>query len=230
MVISHKHKFIFIKGSKTAGTSLEVMLSSFCDSNDIFTPIYPQVYPHIARNYKGLFNPLNEIFKSNYKLSHNFYSLLQFVKFKKFYNHIPGSKIMCRLDSKLWKEYTKFTIERNPWDKTVSMYKMLVKTNRYKGNFEDFLMSDRLPINYPKYLSKNGSVLVDKFIYYENLDFELRSFLKSLKIPFDKLNIHAKSSFNNSKNSYREFYKEKWKHEIIKKVFSKEIELHGYEF
>ncbi len=39
MIISHKHKFIFIKTRKTAGTSIEIFLSQFCGKNDILTPI-----------------------------------------------------------------------------------------------------------------------------------------------------------------------------------------------
>jgi len=39
MIISHEHKFIFIKTNKTAGTSIEIALSKYCGSNDIITPI-----------------------------------------------------------------------------------------------------------------------------------------------------------------------------------------------
>ena len=39
MIISHKYKFIFIKTRKTAGTSMEIYLSQYCDDNDIVTPI-----------------------------------------------------------------------------------------------------------------------------------------------------------------------------------------------
>jgi len=39
MIISHKHKFIFIKTRKTAGTSIEIFLSQFCGKADILTPI-----------------------------------------------------------------------------------------------------------------------------------------------------------------------------------------------
>ncbi len=39
MIISHKHKFIFIKTRKTSGTSMEISLSQFCGDDDIITPI-----------------------------------------------------------------------------------------------------------------------------------------------------------------------------------------------
>jgi len=35
MIISHKHKFIFLKVPKTASTSVEIFFEQFCDENDI---------------------------------------------------------------------------------------------------------------------------------------------------------------------------------------------------
>ena len=42
MIISHAHKFIFLKTNKTAGTSIEIALSKFCGPSDIITPISPE--------------------------------------------------------------------------------------------------------------------------------------------------------------------------------------------
>jgi hypothetical protein len=39
MILSKKHNFIFIKGMKVAGTSIEMALSTLCGPDDIVTPI-----------------------------------------------------------------------------------------------------------------------------------------------------------------------------------------------
>jgi hypothetical protein len=39
MIISHKHKFIFIKTFKVSGTSMEIALSNYLGKQDIITPI-----------------------------------------------------------------------------------------------------------------------------------------------------------------------------------------------
>lgn len=41
MILSHRHKFVFIKGIKVAGTSVEIALSQCCGPADIVTPITP---------------------------------------------------------------------------------------------------------------------------------------------------------------------------------------------
>ena len=39
MLISHRHKFIFLKTQKTAGTSLEIALSAFLSKQDVIAPL-----------------------------------------------------------------------------------------------------------------------------------------------------------------------------------------------
>lgn len=41
MILSHRHRFIFIKGVKVAGTSIEIALSQLCGPDDIITPVTP---------------------------------------------------------------------------------------------------------------------------------------------------------------------------------------------
>ena len=42
MIISHRHRYIFIKTHKTAGTSVEISLSRFAGPDDVLTPVAPR--------------------------------------------------------------------------------------------------------------------------------------------------------------------------------------------
>jgi hypothetical protein len=39
MILSHEHKFIFLRTKKTAGTSIELALFELCGPNDVITPL-----------------------------------------------------------------------------------------------------------------------------------------------------------------------------------------------
>ena len=39
MIICHKHKFIFVKTRKTAGSSVEIFLSKYCGPSCVITPL-----------------------------------------------------------------------------------------------------------------------------------------------------------------------------------------------
>ena len=95
---------------KTAGTSVEVYLSQHCGKNDIVTPIEPHVEPHVARNYRGLWNPIPDLFDNDDRGIRR--NLRDFLKLRKFYNHIPASSIQRRVPPEIWNTYYKFCIER----------------------------------------------------------------------------------------------------------------------
>src|SRR5215813_7772316 len=41
MILSEAHRFLFVKGVKVGGTSVEIALSTVCGPEDIVTPITP---------------------------------------------------------------------------------------------------------------------------------------------------------------------------------------------
>jgi hypothetical protein len=102
MIASFSRNFIFIKPRKAAGTSLEIVLSAACAGRDVCTPISPADEPLRAefggkpRNYKGWFGR------------------------PRFYNHMPAAEVARRLPE-LWRGAFKFTVERHPYEKVVSL-------------------------------------------------------------------------------------------------------------
>ncbi len=231
MIISKKHKFIFVKTSKVAGTSLELYLSKFCADYDIVTPIYPKNTRHKPRNYCGYFNILKEIKASNLHIEKR--TVTDFIKRRRFYNHIEAWRICSRISEKEWNSYFKFTIERNPFDKVISHYNMIRSRRGEFYTFDKYLKEDSLPYNYKYYTDyKQEKIIVDYIIKYEKLNEQLSNLLKMLSIPFEgKLSEYCKKydykKYINfeylEKNNYLKMIKEKFKSEL--KIHKLYIEL-----
>lgn len=226
MIISHKHKFIFIKTKKTAGTSIEVFLSQYCGDNDIVTPIHPRIEPHVARNYRGFWNPVPDFFfrgGMGYK-----FAVLRLIGGYKFYNHIPAMHVKERIPDNIWDSYFKFCVERNPWDKTISHYYWRKHEFNQSLTFERYLQKGKFCLNYPLYIDHKGKILVDRVVKYESLASEMSEVFAMLGIPFNgDFGVKAKSGVRKDNRSYREVYTNEQK-KIVEEVFSREIELHGY--
>ena len=83
MIISHKHKLIFVKTKKTAGTSFEIALSNFTNQASIITPISKD--DEKLRQKMGLLGPFYHLEKNRlaaFKQSPNnkFFSLNKMIK------------------------------------------------------------------------------------------------------------------------------------------------------
>jgi hypothetical protein len=229
MILSHEHKFIFIKTAKTAGTSIEVFLSKQCGPDDIVTPIAPPVEGHHARNYEGFINPLPKILERPAKI----FSALRhsFISREKFYNHMPAREVKHRVPADVWNGYFKFCVERNPWDKVLSHYHMHAAREGGSLTFDEYLARGRFPINYFRYTDPSGTkIIVDRVLRYENLLAELSEVFSQLNISFDgSLGVAAKSEYRTDRRPYQEVFTDEQRR-IIAKAFAKEIELHRYRF
>ena len=120
MIISHRHKFIFLKTNKTAGTSVEIALSKFCGPDDIITPISPE--DEEMRAQLGYLGPQNYVLPiSSYGVYAAVRMLIKREK-QQFYNHITAKEVKAYVGDQVWNSYYKFCIERNPWDRCTSLY------------------------------------------------------------------------------------------------------------
>lgn len=229
MIVSHKHKFIFVKTKKTAGTSLEIALSKICGPDDIITPITPEDEAYRKElNFPGA---------QNYRIPLSRYNLKDYGRMilqKKrliYYNHMPAAQIRRYIGSDIWDSYFKFTLERNPYDKFVSLYYWKGGDEKF-GNMQQFIDSGvAISGDGKQYYTINGQLAVDKVYKFEELseaivDISGRIGLSEpLALPSKKTKGHTRVG----KKHYSEVLSENEK-QWIERTFEQELSLYDYNF
>ena len=187
MIISHKYKFIFIKTSKTAGTSIEIALSKFCGAEDIITPITSTDERIRSRlGYRGPQNylPLNSDVGSGEAVK----APGSRRKKCRFINHSRAKKIRKCMGEGVWNSYYKFCFERNPWDRFISLYYWRCRSQP-PPTISAFLDSD-IPLNLKKkgieLYTIDGEIAVDRVCLYENLTEELETIRRTILLQFPR--------------------------------------------
>ena len=227
MIISHKHKFIFIKTEKTAGTSIEIALSKICGPDDVITPIEPvdeeyrsETGVRTCQNYRIPFS------KWSFK---DFLKSLRSLRLPSFYNHMSAKEIKKHIDDDQWNDYFKFTFERNPFDKLISFYYWTNQKNDY-NSIQDFIKSGKAEkiAGYDLY-TINDEIVVDKVYNYEKLNEAMRDISSRLNLN-EELELPKRKAKGNARKNRDHYSKVLGKEEMewVKKVFSKEIELFNY--
>lgn len=212
MIVSHSNKFIWVKTRKAASSSIELALNKLCNLIDY----YNHLHEHEEIQNQISLNKNKEL--RNWKIyPHHKLKELQSICYK---NSI--------LNSRQWNKYFKFTIERNPWDKVVSLYYFNIYKNNFKS-FEEFIQHGKWVrcYNWPLY-THNDHVIVDYVMMYENLEQEIRYISNVLGKPLDIFNENTHQRPKDKKD-YREFYNEENK-QIIYNYFFKEIQHFNYRF
>jgi len=109
LIINHKKSFIFFRPLKVAGTSIEAMLSSACDSDDFITG--PDIQHLDQKDDTG------RVFEKFVKLNNTD----EATGLDRFHIHTPPDILYSDTKSN-WEDYTKITAVRNPWDLCVSYW------------------------------------------------------------------------------------------------------------
>ncbi|NET31590.1 MAG: sulfotransferase family 2 domain-containing protein [Cyanothece sp. SIO1E1] len=236
MIISHKYKYIFLKTTKTAGTSIEISLSRFCGEDDIITPISSkdekirQEFGVFPQNHENYTRPLE---LREYRLQH-LKNLISTGKRPQlattFWNHMPASKVKQAISSKCWRSYYKFCFVRNPWDRAVSRYYWNLKKPG-GDKIED--LSESLKKNNPNsnfnIYTIDQKIAVDYVGKYESLMQDLGYICNRLDIPFDNWLPNAKAGVRTDKRHYSEVFNEDQAN-FIREKCSDEIKWFDYGF
>jgi len=236
MIISHKHRFIFIKTKKTAGTSLEIALSKFCGREDVITPLTKED----ERKRKRLGVPGAR----NYGKRMRDWGVEDwayfFIKRKEppfFFNHIKASHVKRFLNKDIWENYLKFTVVRNPWEKMVSQYNWRRFQTGKNFSFSEFLLRnpDLVPENWFIYANFDEPIL-DYYVRFENLGEDLSKISSYIGIEEDLnslMNQISSKNINKSRDRISPFRvgeMDRFDSELISYLADKEISKFGYSF
>ena len=229
MIYSAKHNFIFLKTTKTAGTSFEIALSKYTSSQDIVTPISDE--DEKTRQALGFHGP------QNYLKPPGFLERLGLRQpRKRFYNHIPAAQLRAELEAELFDRALKVSIVRNPYDLAVSRYFWSHRRQEETSpaHFRQWLLS------HPPVLKKNrlithidGRSAVDLMIRFEAFEEGLTRFAAQAGLPatlyaeFDA--IRAKGQYRpkraRTKDLFEAFPEGR---AVIAGIFAEDIELYHY--
>ena len=207
MIISHKHKFIFIRAAKVAGTSLTLALREFCDENDVLTSMIG-------------YDPRRDSTKYSTPLVTS-----------DMHRHSKAFEIKAKFPEE-WGRYMKFSIVRDPWDVAASafFYRRNKNDVRIKGiNFKTFIEKKLFPSNEPYYFI-NDDFALDFCLRFENLSSEVDGLLKKLNLGSVELPKTKNKCRPSNCKSYRELFESKELIEIVADSNHQIIGHFGYKF
>ncbi|KPP86163.1 MAG: Sulfotransferase family [Rhodobacteraceae bacterium HLUCCO07] len=171
-IISFRYNFVFIKTTKTAGTSIEIELAKRIEEDAIVTPILPAFAGHRPRNHEE----------------------------GRYYNHMRAAAIREHLGRDRFDQMFRFCVEREPVDKCISHFHMLRNSSlhnperQYTLDWDGYCRAGRFPVDLGKY-TDNDELLVDRVLRYETLQDDLPKLAEELGLPGFELTARAKSDY-----------------------------------
>ena len=213
-MINHKHKFIYVRVTKTASHSLlRALFESEMTEDDKWIPRETKTwdFPEADIEIKFL-TDVSSVWDQDKK-------------------HYPLSIVKKVTSDSVYNSYFKFAFVRNPFDKLVSAYAYTL--NWYLENdpsspycpreFKEWVQN--LDVN-DKYGFQHTYVDGCDFVgRFENLQLDFNKICDKIKIPHQQL-PHKNSSKH---RHYTEYYDEETK-QIVAEKYAKDIEMFGYEF
>jgi hypothetical protein len=229
MIVSHKHRFIFIKTHKTAGSSMEMALGPLCGAEDIVTPMESNAATNIPRN----FHPDTLLGRAYAKsgIVRKFIARDSELIKPWYFEHMAASRVRELVGEEVWNSYHKFCFERNPWDKVVSYYNWKkFGQGRRLPDFKTWVMekTHRLPLDAKLYFD-GERCMMDEVLEYDGFLGRFKDLCERLGIPYDGNMPREKTNITKEKVNYRDFYDEETKAKVASE-FRREIGLMKYRF
>jgi hypothetical protein len=222
VIISHRHRFIFVRTRKTASTSLEIELSRHVGADDVVTSLCARD-EHLRRQAGG-HGPQNHLAPGT-QSDQPYPTPPGPGPGVLFYNHMPAAQIRHIVGARVWDDYFTFCFERNPWDKVVSLYFHRHRTEP-RPPLSAFVTGGEatVAVNFPLY-HDGERLLVDVVARYEDMRAALDTIFRRIGIAPPQRLPHAKTQFR--KDTGADLMDEPTADRIAV-IFQREIELGGF--
>lgn len=216
MIVSHKYRFIFLRTEKTASTSMIKVLQSVLDENDM--------QASMRRPPWAKFSPIHHGALKHY-----------FPRWFGLHTHATARQVRDILGRKIFDSYYKFAVERNPWDRQVSLYAHREwKYGRPADHFDRDMRS--LIYRNTGYVRPNNwsiyaigrEIVADRVIRYERLAEEFGELATTLGIP-GPVALPRLRQYATNRPHYSTYYSPPTR-DLVAKWYAKEIEALGYTF
>ena len=225
MLISHKHRFVFTKTVKTAGTSVELLLEPFCAGAG----------HRVTETTDAVESAVGVIGARGAP---------EAVQQARWYNHMPAAIIKAQLGAATWDAYCKFTVVRNPYDKMVSWFHFRhlpqslcaeMDFAEIKARFRRYILGgarlagdDLSPAMDRDKYAIDGALCVDRLLRYEDLDAELRALAGRLGLDLAGRELpRAKGQYRPPGRHHRDYYDDD-SAAVIARAFDFELATFGY--
>jgi len=227
MIVSHRHRFIFLKTKKTAGTSIELALSALCDRDDIITPLAQPEDEPLRRGLAPQNWRRRGLVPAAYRGMAEVFNLSR--KVFDFHEHIKAEKARRFLGERVWNSYFKFAVERNPWDRQVSYWQFKMRKIGAKPmTLAEFQQMDYANLSSANIYTIDGAMAVDHLARYEHLGADLAAVLEHLGIDA-KLDLPKAKGEYRRVGDYRAQYDDATR-DWVARTYASEIALCGYRF
>jgi hypothetical protein len=171
VIVSHSRKFVFLKSTKVAGSTVQSILALICGPRDIITQSsrdreIPELQSVVAGNYRVPFTWAPKIVLGSVLNGHGL---------PRFREHETAKRVHKLMPARLWNSYTKIVVMRNPFDRMVSWYFWDKKSGAASGRpFKEYLLEkQKLITSFRRQTHVDAEEIVDVYIRFENLENDL---------------------------------------------------------
>jgi len=220
VLVSHTHRFIYLKTKKTASTSVEGFFEPYCVADPAKEIVQYRDEEISDTGIVGCRLGRAERARATY------------------HAHMGAWDLLKALGLRRWRAYCKFTTVRNPFDKTVSefLYRNRNKPDlitcpmdERRGHFSDWLATYKLPSDRYIYAIA-GRPIVQGVIRYERLGDDILRICKLLGIAPDLNRLPGfKRDAATPREPYAAYYTDASR-AAVARAYAPELKRFGYTF